>query len=108
MVGWLVSRGGPLADAMMEDLLPAAAGQSVGELSAQVIAALAAGRPNDALQAATRMPPPSADDLIRRILTIFPDPQSAAAAIDAIADPVAAQRARAWLDCLAPGAKSPQ
>ena len=105
MVGWLASRGGPLADAMMEDLLPA---ESVGELSAQVIAALAAGRPNDALQAATRMPTPSADDLIRRILTMFPDPQSAAAAIDAIADPVAAPRARAWLDCLPSGKKFPQ
>jgi hypothetical protein len=38
--------------------------------------------------------------LVRRILAMFPDPQAAAAAIDAIPDPAAAQRARVWLACL--------
>lgn len=105
-----IDRGDPVPDSFLEDIVPPGVNRSNSDLRGQVIAALAAARPSDALLAAVRLPVATADPLVRRILAMFPDPQAATAAIDAIPEPAAAQRVRAWLACLPlgkPGAKAP-
>lgn len=110
LLGQFLNHGGVLPDAFPQDLL--APGQPLpnNDIRARVIASLAAARPNDALLAAVLLPATTADPLVRGVLAMFPDPIAAATAIDAIPDPVAARRARAWLDCLPrgnPAAKAP-
>jgi hypothetical protein len=95
-----IDRGDPVPDSLLDEIVPPGENRSNSYLRGRIIAALAAARPNDALLAAVRLPAATADPLVRRILVIFPDSQAAAAAIDAIPDPAAAQRARAWLACL--------